>query len=48
MQEGPDRLVLGRSVLQGDRCHAEEVREIGNVGALSRLPGMDLPGKGHG
>ena len=41
VQDGGNRLGLGRAELQGNACHAEEVCHIGNVGAFARLRGME-------
>src|ERR1035438_1384794 len=44
MQQGADRLVLSRPVIERNGGHAEQVGDVGDVGALAQLPRVDFAG----
>src|ERR1017187_7032093 len=44
MQQGADRLVLCRPVIERDGGHAKQVGDVGDVSALAQLPGVNFTG----
>src|ERR1035438_1236646 len=44
MQQGADRLVFRRPVIECDGGYAKQVGDVGDLGALAQLPGVDFAG----
>src|ERR1017187_7693560 len=44
MEQGADRLVLRRPVIERDGGHAKQVGDVGDVGALAQLPSVNFAG----
>ena len=45
MQESGDRFFLGRAMFERDRGDGEEMGDVGRIGALARLFGMEARGE---